>query len=221
MKKSLFLVLSLVMAPSLTLAHVSVRPRDSKASAEELYTVRVPTEGTVATTHMILEIPSDVVVLEILPIEGVTFEATKEGTRIASILWRKLIPPKAAAEFQFRARNPGAGQIVWKAHQHFADGTVADWIGVAGEKRPAAITKLAGQISLPGGLALTEQGGRDEQIDAAAPRDERHDAPRPSLLNARAHGRSVVCLDVRTHVRDGRYGRRHLQQCESGCTWLA
>jgi uncharacterized protein YcnI len=43
---------ALVLAlPSLALAHVTVRPRQSKPGIEERYTVRVPTEGTVATTH--------------------------------------------------------------------------------------------------------------------------------------------------------------------------
>jgi uncharacterized protein YcnI len=213
MRKSLFLALSLLVTPSLTLAHVSVRPRESKALAEELYTVRVPTEGSVATTHVILEIPSDVAVLEIRRIEGATFEATKEGSRIASITWRKLIPPKAAAEFQFRARNPGAGQIVWKAHQHFADGTVADWIGVAGEKRPAAVTKVASQTLLPGRLALTHQEGLDEQVNAAA-RCERRHATRPSLSSTGSHGWVVVYLDVRAPVRDGGFSQPHLQQRE-------
>ena len=40
-----------VILPSLGLAHVSVRPRESKAGAEERYVVRVPTEGTVATDY--------------------------------------------------------------------------------------------------------------------------------------------------------------------------
>jgi hypothetical protein len=36
--------------PVLAAAHVSVRPRESKPAVEERYTVRVPTEGAVATT---------------------------------------------------------------------------------------------------------------------------------------------------------------------------
>jgi ketosteroid isomerase-like protein len=90
-----------------------------------------------------LEIPADVTVLEVLPAEGATFETSKQGDRITSITWRKAIPPKAAAEFAFRARNPAATEIAWKAHQHFSDGTVADWIGAAGASRPAAVTKLS------------------------------------------------------------------------------
>ena len=106
------------------------------------HTVRVPTEGAVATTHVTLEIPADVTVLEVLPPEGATFETAKQGDRIMSITWRKAIPPKTSAEFAFRARNPAATEIAWKAHQHFSDGTVADWIGAAGTSRPAAVTKL-------------------------------------------------------------------------------
>ena len=140
--KTFVVVATILLVPSIGAAHVSVRPRDSKAGAEERYTVRVPTEGAVATTHVILEIPNGVTVLEILPAEGATFEAKKEGDRIVAITWRKEIPPKAAAEFVFRARNPRTTEIIWKAHQHFADGSTADWVGVAGEKRPASVTKL-------------------------------------------------------------------------------
>ena len=143
MKKKLLFATIVLLAPSLAMAHVSVRPRESKPGAEEQYTVRVPTEGAVATTHVVLEIPADVTVLEVLPTEGATFETAKQGDRITSITWRKAIPPKASAEFAFRARNPTAAEIVWKAHQHFSDGTVADWIGAAGASRPAAVTKLS------------------------------------------------------------------------------
>jgi uncharacterized protein YcnI len=137
----------LLAAPSLAFAHVSVRPRESKAGAEERYTVRVPTEGTVATTHVQLEIPAGLTVLEVLPHDGATFETAKQGDRITAITWKKEIPPKQSAEFVFRARNPTSGDLVWKAHQHFSDGTAADWVGVAGEKRPASVTKLAAAAS--------------------------------------------------------------------------
>jgi uncharacterized protein YcnI len=146
MKKNLLLATLVVIVPSLAMAHVGVRPRESKSGAEEQYTVRVPTEGAVATTHVVLEIPADVAVLEVLPAEGATFETAKQGDPITSITWRKAIPPKASAEFAFRARNPAAMEIAWKAHQHFSDGTVADWIGVAGANRPASVTKLSASV---------------------------------------------------------------------------
>ena len=143
MKRNLIFGTLMILVPSFAMAHVSVRHRESKPGAEEQYTVRVPTEGAVATTHVTLEIPADVTVLEVMPAESATFETAKQGDRITSITWRKAIPPKASAEFAFRARNPNATEIAWKAHQHFSDGTVADWIGAAGASRPAAVTKLS------------------------------------------------------------------------------
>jgi uncharacterized protein YcnI len=141
MRKILLFAALAVLTPSFAMAHISVRPRESKPGAEEQYTVRVPTEGRVATTRVVLDIPADVAVLEVLPAEGATFETAKQGDRITSITWTKAIPPKASAEFAFRARNPAATEIVWKAHQHFSDGTVADWVG-GGAGRPASVTKL-------------------------------------------------------------------------------
>jgi uncharacterized protein YcnI len=136
------LLLSMVLLPAAALAHVGVRPRESKAGAEETYTVRVPTEGTVATTHVQLDIPAGVTVLEVLPHDGATIETAKQGDRITAITWRMEIAPKASAQFVFRARNPGSGDLVWKAHQHFADNATADWVGPAGDRRPASVTKL-------------------------------------------------------------------------------
>ena len=162
MKKTLLCLAALLTLPSLALAHVSVRPRESKPGAEERYTVRVPTEGAVPTTHVQLEIPADVTVLEVMPADGATFETVKAGDRITSITWKKEIAPKQSAEFVFRARNPSAGDIAWKAHQHFADGTAADWVGPAGDKRPASVTKLTTVASAGG--AQTASGEADTVI---------------------------------------------------------
>ncbi len=89
MKKSLLFALIVLTVPSLAMAHISVRPRDSKPGAEERSTVRVPAEGAVATPHVQLESPADVTVLEVLPAEGATFETAKQGDRIATITWKK------------------------------------------------------------------------------------------------------------------------------------
>jgi hypothetical protein len=63
----------------------------------------------------------------------------------------------------FRARNPASGDVVWKAHQHFSDGTTADWIGGAGDKRPASVTKLLAAASV--GAAQAED---NDAADSAA-----------------------------------------------------
>jgi len=143
MKMTIALAAALVVVPSLALAHVGVRPRESKPGVEERYTVRVPTEGSVTTTSVRLEIPDGVTVLEVEKYAGETFETQKKGDRIVSITWKRDIKPKETAEFFFRARNPAnEGEIAWKAHQHFADSTVTDWVEAAGGKRPGPVTKL-------------------------------------------------------------------------------
>jgi soluble P-type ATPase len=84
--KGTMLVTTLVLTlPSLAMAHVSVRPRDSRPGAEERDTVRVPTEGAVGTTHVVLEIPPDVTVLEVLSAEGATIETVKRADQIKTL----------------------------------------------------------------------------------------------------------------------------------------
>jgi uncharacterized protein YcnI len=123
-------------------AHVTVAPRESQAGTEQRYTVRVPTEGQVATTSVELEVPPDMTIVEVLSGDGYTFATRRDGARIVSITWTRNIPPRQSAEFAFIARNPKSDQVAWKAHQRFADGTSADWVGVDGDRRPAAVTKL-------------------------------------------------------------------------------
>ena len=135
-------VLIVALTGSVISAHVTVAPRESQPGAEQRYTVRVPTEGQVATTSMELEVPPDMTIIEVVPGEGYTFETRREGARIVAITWKREIPPKQTAEFAFLARNPKAAQIMWKAHQRFADGTSADWVGVEGDRRPASVTRL-------------------------------------------------------------------------------
>ena len=143
MKTILSAVALLVVVPSFALAHVGVRPRESKPGIEERYAVRVPTEGAVATTSVRLEIPDGVTVLEVEKMGGETFAVEKTGARIVAFVWTRNIPPKESADFFFKARNPSSGtEIAWKAHQSFADGTTTGWVEPAGGKRPGPVTKL-------------------------------------------------------------------------------
>ena len=124
-------------------AHVSVRPRESRSGATEKYTVRVPTEGKVATTSVELEIPAGVTVNSVEPADGVTSVMKREGTRVISITWTVRIDPGQNRELVFVVRNPSdATEIIWKAHQRYADGTSSEWIGALGTRQPASATTL-------------------------------------------------------------------------------
>ena len=138
------IMLGVVFAASVASAHVTVRPQQSRAGTQERYTLRAPTEGQVATTSVELEVPAGVTIVEVVSGAAYTFETKREGNRIVAITWKQQIPPKMVGEFAFVARNPAtAGPIAWKARQRFADGTSADWVGVVGDRRPAAVTTIS------------------------------------------------------------------------------
>jgi uncharacterized protein YcnI len=133
------------MALSLTVldAHVVVTPRESIEGTEQTYTVRVPTEGTVSTTSLELEIPAGLHVMQVATGEGFTFDVKKQNDRIVAITWTREIKPKEFALFTFTAHNPAPGAMQWKAHQTFADGSMRHWVGERGSKEPASVTTIA------------------------------------------------------------------------------
>lgn len=135
--------LAFTLIASVAQAHVSVRPRESKAGATEKYIVRVPTEGKMATISVEVEIPQGVTVDSVDPADGVKSEMKYEGGRVVSITWTVTIDPGANRELAFTGKNPSDGtEIVWKAHQRYSDGTSSEWVGPAGTRQPAPVTKL-------------------------------------------------------------------------------
>ena len=124
-------------------AHVTVAPRESRPGISERYTVRVPTEGKVATVEVELEIPEGITISPQAS-TGWTHTLKRTGDRVTSIIWTTDIKPGEFAELGFIGRNPKAGEsIVWKAHQRYSDGTASHWVGEPGTRSPAPITTLA------------------------------------------------------------------------------
>jgi uncharacterized protein YcnI len=134
--------LFLCTASMLASAHVTVWPRESRSGAYEKYVVRVPTEGKVATESVELQIPEGVSVVSMAAPAGYTYELNKVSDRTTGIVWKMRINPGEFAEFAFMARNPTQGKLVWKAVQHFVDGTKTEWTGASGDKHPASVTTL-------------------------------------------------------------------------------
>jgi uncharacterized protein YcnI len=144
-------VLALVCACFVALganAHVTVWPRESVTGEWEKYTVRVPTEGRVATSSVELQIPEDVEVVSVGAPDGFRYELKKTGKRIVAIVWTRQIEPNEFAEFVFMARNPAEpATLRWKAIQRYVDGSKTEWIGPMGDRTPAPVTKL---VTSPG-----------------------------------------------------------------------
>jgi len=133
----------MILVPAIVLAHVTIQPRQSLQGATERYTVRIPTEGGVATIGAELDVPEGVIVEVLQSPSGWTYEVKRADDRIVSIVWQANIKPGEYLEVGFVARNPRQGsQIVWLLRQRFADGTVTDWTNGPDGPRPTAITQL-------------------------------------------------------------------------------
>ena len=140
------IAIATLMVSAVAEAHVSVTPSQSTQGATEKYTMRVPTEGTVATVGAELDIPDGVVVETVSVPNGWKYELKRDADkRITAIVWTMTIPPGEFAEFAFVARNPrDKTELVWGLRQRLADGKVEDFTKAPnGTIRPTAVTKLA------------------------------------------------------------------------------
>jgi uncharacterized protein YcnI len=131
------------LIPMTAQAHVSITPRASTHGATEKYTIRIPTEGTVATTGADIEFPAGVIVETVQAPAGWKYEVKRQDDRIISMAIQADVKPGEFIEVAFVARNPRSGErIVWTLRQRFADGTVTDWTKGPNGIRPTAVTQL-------------------------------------------------------------------------------
>jgi uncharacterized protein YcnI len=132
-----------VLTASIVSAHITIAPTQSMAGATEKYTLRVPTEGKVATVAAELDVPEGVIVEAVAMPNGWKHEIKRQGDRITGIVWTLTIPPQEFVEFSFVARNPrDKAEVVWTLRQRFADGTVSDWTKGPNGVRPTSMTRL-------------------------------------------------------------------------------
>jgi uncharacterized protein YcnI len=139
------LAAAILIVPSMTLAHVSITPRASTHGATEKYTVRIPSEGKVATVAAEMEVPEGVIIEVLQSPAGWKHEVKRAEDRIVAVTWHVNVPPGEFIDVAFVARNPRQGpRIVWTLRQKFADGTTTDWTtDPKGQTRPTAVTQLS------------------------------------------------------------------------------
>lgn len=135
----------LLLSPIVVHAHVSITPRASTYGATEKYTVRIPSEGKVATVAAEMEVPEGVIIEVLQSPAGWKHQVTRKDDRIVKIVWDVNVPPGEFIDVAFVARNPKQGtRIHWTLRQKFADGTMTDWtVDPKGQPRPTAITQLS------------------------------------------------------------------------------
>jgi uncharacterized protein YcnI len=137
------LVLSLVAAAP-AVAHVEVLPSEVTIGEAQRFTIRVPTEGNVATTSVRVTFPADVVVYSFAaPPPGWAVRPVESGGTITAAEYRGTpVGPNRFIEFEFLGNPQTAGKTVWPALQRLADGSVRRWTGPPESKEPAAIVTI-------------------------------------------------------------------------------
>jgi uncharacterized protein YcnI len=140
-----FLTVCALLTPALAHAHITIAPTQSMQGATEKYTLRVPSEGKVATVAAEIEVPEGVIVEAIAMPQGWKYEAKRKDDRIVGITWTVNVPPGEFLELAFVARNPrDKNEVVWTLRQRFSDSTVSDWTKAPnGTVRPTSKTTLA------------------------------------------------------------------------------
>ena len=138
-------VVAMLVLPAFAHAHVSITPRASTHGATEKYTVRIPSEGKVATVAAEMDVPEGVIVEVLQSPVGWKHEVKRADDRIVSVIWHVNVPPGEFVDVAFVARNPRQGaRIVWGLRQRFADGTSENWtVDQKGQTRPTAVTQLS------------------------------------------------------------------------------
>ena len=135
-------MIALVMVASLS-AHIMVSPLESKAGATQKYEVRVHNEGKLAATGIDLDIPEDLMVMEVAQPASGTFTTKKIGDRITAISWQIDVQPNKYLALPFTAMNPAAAkEVQWSIREHLADGSVVEWSNKPGAKEKGSVTKV-------------------------------------------------------------------------------
>lgn len=122
-------------------AHVTVSPTEVAKGSFEVFSIRVPSETK--NTHTIevrVAIPEGVNITRTEPKAGWSTELERSDSGIASVTWKAEGEGLADSEFtEFRMQGrvaDDANELVWRAYQTYADGSLAEWIGAPNTDSP-------------------------------------------------------------------------------------
>lgn len=130
---------ALLAAAGPAVGHVTVWPRESRASAHEKYEVRVPNEKQSDTIGIEVRFPPGLRVRSLEQKAGWVTEPILDGSgAVVGVRWSGRLAPRQFTEFGLLAVNPpSSGELVWSAVQSYADGTRIEWTGSPASKTPA------------------------------------------------------------------------------------
>ncbi|EFM11642.1 nuclear export factor GLE1 [Paenibacillus curdlanolyticus YK9] len=138
----------LLMFAGIASAHVTVQPQEVPAGSYQVMSVRVPSEEKGTTTVKIqVKVPDQIKVSRVEPKVGWKYTLEKDAeSKITSITWTADGTGLSETEFtDFRVNGKvadDAKELVWKAYQTYANGTLVEWVGGDGADKPASVTMV-------------------------------------------------------------------------------
>ncbi|HEY6890826.1 MAG TPA: DUF1775 domain-containing protein [Solirubrobacter sp.] len=125
-------------------AHVQVSPATVAPGDAVKFTVLVPGERDAQTTRVALKLPAGLLPFSWQDTPGWTRKLVPSADGgVDQAVWTGRLPRDGFVEFSFLAGTPERpGQLVWKALQTYADGTVVSWIGSPTSADPAPVTRV-------------------------------------------------------------------------------
>lgn len=171
--------MALVVAlPSVAWAHVVVTPAEASTASRTTFNVSVPNEKEIAVTGLRVVVPAGMESVTPTVKPGWTISTTKDDKKnVTEIKWEGgSIPTEQRDDFTFRALVPAKeGELIWKAYQTYADGTIASWDqkpaeegsghnGEKSDKGPYSVTKIIDEDVAAAVNQTTTQAANDKAM---------------------------------------------------------
>ncbi|WP_245946776.1 YcnI family protein [Paenibacillus cellulosilyticus] len=179
-------------------AHVTVSPNETTQGAYEVFTVRVPTELESETTKVELLFPDGVAISRVQPLSGWSYVYGNDSNGAkTSIVWTAEgagLKDGEFAEFKLQGKvGDDAQELVWKAVQTYANGTVVEWAGGAEAETPASVTKVlpgTGEADHHGAAVAQQEHEEHVSVESGGGSNDIND----SLLRSSAFYISLAAL---------------------------
>jgi uncharacterized protein YcnI len=147
-----FAVFTLLVVPSIALAHAVVFPKTSTPGAYEKYVLRVPNERDVPTLKVELHFPTGLRVVSFGDVPGWTLQVlTDSAQRITGAVWTGVLPKERFIEFPFVAVNPkDSTSLSWPTYQTYSGGETVEWTSAdTASKTPVSSTLVVDKAVVP------------------------------------------------------------------------
>lgn len=154
--RTAFIVLVMMGAPAVALAHAVVYPRTSTPGAYEKYILRVPNERDVPTIRVELRFPRGLRVVSFGDVAGWRLEIVRDTAQnVTGAVWTGVLPKERFVEFPFIAVNPKEDTALsWPTYQTYEGGERVEWTSPdSAAKTPASSTVIEAPGATTGGIS--------------------------------------------------------------------